>query len=281
MIQINGSIVLYNNKKEQLIKAINSFLNTSLHVKLYLVDNSSNNDFKELSEMDSRIEYIFNDANLGYGSAHNIAIQKSIDNGVAYHLVLNPDIYFKSGVLEELFAYMESNLSIGNLMPKVLYPNGEFQYLCKLLPTPFDWISRFLVNFINLKYLKKINDKFEMRFANFDYPIETPYLSGCFMFLRTSTLKNSGIFDENIFLHTEDTDLSRRIFEVAKNIYYPSVYIYHEHAKEAYKNKKIMYMQIKSMVYYFNKWGWFLDKRRREINSYAINQCQKIGEINN
>ena len=41
---------LYHNKKEQLIKAINSFLNTSLEVKLYLVDNSSNDDLKELSK---------------------------------------------------------------------------------------------------------------------------------------------------------------------------------------------------------------------------------------
>ncbi len=50
MQQINASIVLYHNKKEQLIKAINSFLNTDLKVKLYLVDNSSSNELKELSE---------------------------------------------------------------------------------------------------------------------------------------------------------------------------------------------------------------------------------------
>lgn len=39
MKQINASIVLYHNKKEQLTKAINSFFNSSLEVKLYLVDN--------------------------------------------------------------------------------------------------------------------------------------------------------------------------------------------------------------------------------------------------
>ncbi len=99
MKQINASIVLYHNKKEQLIKVINSFLNTSIKVKLYLVDNSSNDDLKELKNLDNRIEYIFNNANLGYGTAHNIAMRKSISDGVPYHLVLNPDIYFESGVL--------------------------------------------------------------------------------------------------------------------------------------------------------------------------------------
>lgn len=49
MTQINASIVLYHNKKEQLIKAINNFLNTSMEVKLYLVDNSSNNNLTSSS----------------------------------------------------------------------------------------------------------------------------------------------------------------------------------------------------------------------------------------
>jgi len=141
MNNVNASIVLYHNNKEQLTKAINSFLNTSLDVKLYLVDNSSNDDLKVLGEMDSRIEYIFNNANLGYGSAHNIAIKKSIESGVPYHLVLNPDVYFNSGVIEALYNYMQSNPDVGLIMPKVLYPDGSIQYLCKLLPTPFDLIG--------------------------------------------------------------------------------------------------------------------------------------------
>ncbi len=44
--QINVSIVLYHNEREQVIKVINSFLNTDMKVKLYLVDNSSN-DYME------------------------------------------------------------------------------------------------------------------------------------------------------------------------------------------------------------------------------------------
>ena len=47
-----------------------------MSVRLYLVDNSSNDNLKELSTIDRRVEYIFNNANLGYGSAHNIAIKK-------------------------------------------------------------------------------------------------------------------------------------------------------------------------------------------------------------
>ena len=148
MPQINASIVLYHNDEKQLLKAINSFLNTSLDVRLYLVDNSSNDDLKELAKIDERIEYVFNDANLGYGGGHNIAMKKSMANGVAYHVVLNPDIYFQAGTIESLYNYMQKNLDVGHVMPKVLYPNGELQKLCKLLPTPLDLFAR---RFIPLK----------------------------------------------------------------------------------------------------------------------------------
>lgn len=103
MVKLYASIVLYHNNKKQLEKAINSFLNPELHVKLYLIDNSSKDELKELAKLDERIEYIFNNANLGYGTAHNKAMGKSIEDGVTYHLVLNPDIYFENGTLEELF----------------------------------------------------------------------------------------------------------------------------------------------------------------------------------
>lgn len=273
MTQINASIVLYHNKTEQLTKAINSFLNTSLDVKIYLVDNSSNDDLKKLCELDDRIEYIFNNANLGYGTAHNIAMKKSIAEGVSYHVVLNPDIYFESGVLEKLFSYMEENQDVGNIIPQVLYPDGEVQHLCKLLPSPADLILR---RFIPLKsYKEKRNKYFELHWTGYDEIMNVPSLSGCFMFLRCDTLKEIGLFDENIFMYLEDTELNRRIHTKYKTIFYPKVEIIHEYAKESYKSKKL----LKSAIYYFNKYGWIFDKQRDEINDSFLKELNyKKGE---
>jgi|SaaInlLV_10m_DNA_2_1039722.scaffolds.fasta_scaffold05529_3 GT2 family glycosyltransferase len=278
MLEISASIVLYHNKKEQLLKAINSFLNTSLNVKLYLVDNSSNDELKELESIDDRIEYIYNNANLGYGKAHNIAIKKSIEKKVPYHIVLNPDIYFREDVLENLFNYMESNKDIGNIIPQVRYPDGEIQHLCKLLPTPTDLILR---RFIPSKSWKeKRNQKYELRFSEYNNTMNIPSLSGCFMFLRTDVLKDIGLFDENIFMYLEDTDLNRRIHTKYKTIFYPEVEIVHEYAKESYINKKLLIYHIKSAIYYFNKWGWFLDKERDDINSKTLMKLNyKKGEV--
>ena len=271
-MNISASIVLYHNKKEELLKAINSFLSTNLKVKLYLIDNSSNDNLKKLMKVDKRIEYIFNNANLGYGKAHNIAIQKSIKNSVPYHLVLNPDIHFKNGVLEELYNYMEKNKDVGNVMPKVLYPDGKIQYLTKLLPTPMDLILRRFMSSSNWK--EKNSEKYELRFTNYKNIVNVPSLSGCFMFLRTSVLEEIGFFDENFFMYLEDNDLNRRIHSKYKTIFYPKVNIVHEYGKESYANKKLLMYHIKSAIYYFNKWGWFFDKERDEINDRCLKELK-------
>lgn len=276
MTQINASIVLYHNKKEQLIKAINSFLNTSLDVKLYLVDNSTTDQLKELANIDKRIEYIFNSTNLGYGKAHNIAIRKSIEDGVPYHLVLNPDVYFEPGVLEKLYEFMEQNKDVGLAMPKVLYPDGSIQYLCKILPNPFDLFGRRFLNFgLFKKVVERRNYIYELRFTGYNKIMNVPYLSGCFMFLRTGALKEVGSFGERFFMYLEDTDLSRRIHGKYKTIYYPEVKIIHEYGKESYKNKKLLKYHIKSALYYFNMYGWFFDDERQRINKNIINKLKE------
>ncbi len=272
MIQINGSIVLYHNEEKQLLKAINSFLKTNMNVKLYLIDNSSNDNLRKLSNIDKRIEYIFNNANLGYGKAHNIAIRKSIEENVPYHLVLNPDVYFNNGVLEELYKFMDRNPDVGLAMPKIVYPNGEVQYLCKLLPTPLDSFGRRFLEWGPFKgYVEKRNETYELRFADYNKIMNVPYLSGCFMFLRVSILREVGIFDERFFMYPEDADLTRRIYDKKyKTIYYPYVSVVHEHQKASYKNLKMLWLHMWNMAKYFNKWGWFFDDKRKVINKKVL-----------
>jgi GT2 family glycosyltransferase len=176
MQKITSCIVLYKNDIKMLREAIDSLLNTNLNIKLYLVDNSPNDDLKILVT-DSRIEYFHNPANPGFGASHNIAIQKAFEIGANYHLVLNPDIYFNKNTLEIIADFMDSNLDVGHLMPKVTYPNGEIQYLCKTNPTLFDLFARgFMPDFIKNKFHKRM-DKYE--YKDYDYNkiiYDIPYL---------------------------------------------------------------------------------------------------------
>jgi GT2 family glycosyltransferase len=271
-ISISGSIVLYKSDKS-VRHSIISFLQTSLPVKLFLIDNSPTDSIKsEIWDLikDKRVEYIFNDKNIGYGAGHNIAMKKML-NVSKYHLVLNPDVFFEDHVLPSIFNFMERNPDVGLSMPKVLYPNGYLQYLCKLLPTPFDLIFR---RFVPSNFIKRRFNNYELRYTGYNQQMEVPSLSGCFMFMRTSLLPEVGFFDENFFLYLEDADLSRRFYSAAKNVYYPAVHIIHHHERASYKNVKLLFIHSKSAIKYFNKWGWWNDKARDMINAEAVEALQ-------
>lgn len=273
MNQLNASIVLYQKEKEPLLNVIKSFLSASSAVKLYLVDNSSNNDLEGLSTLDSRIEYIFNCANLGYGSAHNIALKQSVQKKVKYHLVLNPDIDFEVGTLEKLIDFMETNQDVGIVMPNISYPDGSIQYLCKLLPTPF--IS-FFRRFCTIKNIKnKIDYKYEMRFSGYNQVMNVPALSGCFMLIRTKVIEEIGGFDERFFMYAEDLDFSRRVHKKYKTVFYPHVTVIHGYEKGSYSNYKLLRYHMASLFKYYCKWGWIFDRDRKNINNIAINQFNR------
>jgi GT2 family glycosyltransferase len=249
-----------------LLKAIRSFLDTSLRVKLVLVDNSPTDDLRNLIS-DERVEYIFNNANIGFGKAHNIAMKTSL--GIAqYHLVLNPDIYFDKGVLETLYDYMAKNPDVGQVMPKIMYPNQEIQKLCKLLPTPMDlFLRRFFPWFPGAQARNRL---YELEDTGYDQIMNIPYLSGCFMFFRTLALQKIGLFDDRIFMYIEDTDITRRMHQQYRTIFYPGVHVFHHYTKGSYKNLKLMLYNIHGAFIYFSKWGWFFDKERSEVNKKVI-----------
>jgi GT2 family glycosyltransferase len=254
---ITGSIVLYNNDIKIIEKSIHSFLETNLNIYLYLIDNSPTDELKKL-KLSSKIEYFHNPSNPGFGAAHNIAIRKSLDKQSDYHVILNPDIYYDCGTLESLVDFMKSNREVGHVMPKILYPNGDFQFLCKTNPTFFDLFARgFLPNLLK-KSLKKRLDKYTYANADFGNTIyDIPYLSGCFMMFRSSVLKKVGFFDDNIFMYLEDADITRRFLEISRTAYYSGAIVYHHFAGLTHKKWKYKWITIQSSFVYFNKWGWF------------------------
>jgi len=240
---------------------INAILACGLVQKLFLVDNSSTNALSVLAT-DKRIEYIFNNANLGYGAGHNIAIRKIL-HSATYHIVVNPDITFEPGTIEKMFDYMQQHPDVGHIMPKIKYTDNSLQYACRLLPTPFDLIGR---RFLPPAFIKTRTYKFEMHGSGYNKIIDVPYLCGAFMFLRVEALKKAGIFDERFFLYPEDIDLTRRIHKVYKTQFYPGAVVTHLHMRASYKSLKLLWVHITNMVKYFNKWGWFWDKERVAIN---------------
>lgn len=266
---INVSIVLYKHSWSQTSQLINALLRIKGLNTLYLVDNSPvpSNEFSEKGA-----QYIFTGSNRGYGAGHNIALRKTLRQDVPYHLVINPDVELQPVIVEELLRYMEQHPQIGQLMPNIIYPDGSLQYLCKLLPTPLDLFGR---RFLPSSIIRKRMERFEMRSTGYKDIMEVPYLSGCFMLLRTSALKETGLFDERFFMYPEDIDLTRRMHKRYKTIFYPKVSVIHHHEQSSYSSKKMLMIHSINLIRYFNKWGWSFDPERKQINKRII-QLNKL-----
>ena len=277
---ITASIVTYNHHLLDFEPVLRSLFASPVDV-VYIVDHSDTvMDLKaELNEYTAkvlkgesylqekrnngfRLVYMPHENN-GYGGGHNVAMRDAKEHGSEFHLVVNPDVWFGPEVIPAMVDYMRGHDDVGNIMPKVLYPNGSVQRLAKLLPSPMDMIGRFcLPDFV----IFRRNNKFELRQSGFTKTMNVPFLSGCFMFLRTSILDTVGYFDERFFLYGEDVDFSRRIYRQYRNVYLTDISIYHTFTRGSRKSLRLMLIHIMSMVKYFNKWGWVRDKERRRIN---------------
>jgi GT2 family glycosyltransferase len=269
-LTLSASLVLYRNRPEVFEPAIRSYLDGFDLGLLYVIDNSEKPLASPLFSH-PRVCYQFAGRNLGFGAGHNLAltaIAKLESRRFDAHLIMNPDVCFGDQVLPTLMAGMAADASIGALMPKIEYPDGRLQRLCKLLPTPADlFLRRFLplpalVNFLNAR--------FELHHLPQNCHSDVPSISGCFLFVRSTVLRQVEGFDERFFMYMEDLDLVRRIGELSRTVYMPEVCVSHAYAKGSYRNRKLLWYHLRSACQYFNKWGWFFDSKRRLLNRRTL-----------
>lgn len=262
---LNVSMVLYQTPPEDVERVVLALRKSQLVKHIYLIDNSPERN-EQMAALPA--VYMFNGRNLGYGAAHNMAIRKTLEQAVPFHLVVNADVVFQPEILDTALQFMHNHPKIGLLTPKIFYPDGRIQYLCKLLPAPLDlWGRRFLP----ATWIQKRMERFELRKSGYDKTMNIPYLSGCFMLLRTEALRQVGLFDERFFMYPEDIDLTRRIHRYYETVFYPEISVIHAHGRESYKNKKMLWIHIINMCRYFNKWGWCRDKERHSFNQRCLN----------
>ena len=208
--------------------------------------------------------------NVGFGAAHNMALRELGSEAAPYHLFLNPDISLESGTLSELSLVMDTETQVGILMPRVLYPDGKTQYLCKLLPTPFDlFLRRFAIGPLRTLFEKRML-RYDMQQFDYSEPAYVPVLSGCFMLTRRAVVESIGGFDERFFLYMEDTDLCRRVGDSSRLLFWPRITVVHRHAQGSYKQFHLLRLHIRSAIAYFNKWGWFRDPVRNARNRIGL-----------
>lgn len=268
---ITGSLVVYNNSINQLKALLDSLSNQP--IELIVVDNSTTDKLKDLFENRENIRYVFVNKNIGFGAGHNLAFKMVADRS-SFHFIINPDVYFGTGLIEGMVRIMDADASIGVLGPNVKYPDGTSQFSCRLLPCPLDLLVR---RFPFRSWREAREQKNELRFTNYQTRMEVPFLLGCFLCVRSSVYSAVGGFDERYFMYMEDSDLCRTINQTHKVIFDPTYTIFHFYSKGSASNFKLLLIHIRSAFQYFNKWGWFFDYDRIRINKYVLKSLNFIG----
>jgi GT2 family glycosyltransferase len=264
MVDITVSFVLYETPIEEVTRAIDQVHASIANARIVLVDNSPKpNPLPPVR--DGQVTLIRPGRNGGYGSGHNLAFGRS--SGDRYHAVLNTDLTYGPEVFPALISFMDAHPDVGLAMPKVVYPDGSTQYLCRLLPHPLDVFARGFLG--GTKWTQARNDRYEFRKWSYDRAAEFPFLSGCFMMLRRSVIEELGGFDERFFMYGEDADLSRRITRAHRTMFVPAATVQHEYRSQAGGWRRRI-SKIVNLSRYFGKWGWWTDRERDALNQRSI-----------
>ena len=266
---INISVVLFKNSPSDVVSFLERVSEFSNINRIIVIDNSPTDQLRCNADLFDKVIYVFSPLNPGYGASHNVGINISINSDIEFHLVCNLDTTFDERCLKVLQTSL-SEPNVGLVVPLIRYSNGKVQRSNKLVPTPFDLLVRFLAP---TSWFVKRRSKFQLEFTGYNQKFEVPYVSGCFMFFKTSVFKNVGLFDERFFMYPEDIDISRRVFSSKfKVLFEPAVEIVHEYEGATYKSKKMAFIHAYNIVRYFNKWGWFFDSDRKKLNSITMKQ---------
>jgi GT2 family glycosyltransferase len=247
---VSISIVTYNSERhiEKLLDSIARFVH-GVDYHIYIVDNGSTDSTVELVEkrLDPAVTLIQSPKNRGFGSGHNMILGR-IES--MYHICINPDIVLRDDVISAMARYMDEHGDIGLLTPKILNEDGSVQALPKRDPKLIYLISRR----IDLGFLRKYRDEYEMREQGADCQFDIEFCSGCFMFVRTALLKELGGFDERFFMYFEDADLTRQIRRRARAVYAPGFQVVHAWVRAGRRQLKYFVIQVVSMMKYMAKW---------------------------
>lgn len=216
------------NQAELLLDCLRSIFENppSEELEVIVVDNgSTDGSASRVREAFPQVRLIENEENLGFGAANNQAIEAS--EGWAI-LLLNNDTLVLPGALDAMADVLRSDPRVGIV--------GCSQYADRDLTirhrTAYRRFPSIPASFVHQAALfMKLTKRFpKSRFVNglvmnysyddHDRAIDAAHINGACMMCRREVLDEVGLFDTNLFLFLEDTDLCQRVKKAGYRIVY-------------------------------------------------------------
>lgn len=195
------SIVILNwNGYQDTIECINGLQKiTYKNFEIVLVDNASTNEsVNVLKSTFPQISIIENERNLGF-SGVNVGIEYALAKKADYILLLNNDTVVDKKFLSELVSVAEGNKKIGLVSSLIYYYHDK-----DTVQSAGGFINyKGSYPFIDPNWQKKDIGQFEEN-------IFTDTLIGCSLLIKRTVFEAIGLFDTNLFIYADDTELSIR-----------------------------------------------------------------------
>lgn len=202
-------IVNYNTCKMTQYCVDSIYSHTSgIDIEVIVVDNASKDGSREHFEAESRITYIYNDSNLGFGQANNIGVEHAKGE---YVFFLNSDTYLLGNIIKEMVDFARTNpaLSIGGL--GTLLIDEDFNHSLS-----FGQFYSFASIWGSL--LRKFHNRYDYQQVKYDEILKheyttVDYIIGADLLVPMSVINKTGVFDPIFFMYFEEEDLQRRMEE--------------------------------------------------------------------
>jgi GT2 family glycosyltransferase len=267
--KITASVVLYDTDLSKVGSLIKSLEKQTYNCELSLVviDYSINSKYKKIFKSSLfNIQY-YSKKNKGFGSGHNYALNATKESD--FHVFLNPDIYFEENLFHELSKYLDQNKQCVACSPIIRNVDNSHQLSGRETPSFINlFLRRFASNFIITQTLN-VNDLNDFRDSK-NYYINSPSISGAFIFIRKNILSLTNGFDERYFMYMEDFDFSRRIKQFGEIHYIKKLSINHHFARGSYYKLNLFYHHLISYLKFKFKFKLFRFHKNQTIKKKKI-----------
>jgi len=196
---------------------------------------------------DKKMILIKNEKNYGFAEGNNIGMRYALRTlNPDYVLLLNNDTVVDKEFLGELVKVAEEDEKIGIVGPRILNPDGTTQFSC--------WKYHPYLNVFNQEILFNILGNFYKYLCTKRTRKVDVVLGACMLFKR-HVIDKIGLFDKNIYMYTEETDICYRIKKNGyRIIYHPKCHIIHYGGQSSKKIPQIALIHsYRSRIYFFHK----------------------------
>ncbi|HKG44507.1 MAG TPA: glycosyltransferase family 2 protein [Gaiellaceae bacterium] len=167
-----------------------------------VVDNGSSDGTVELVRERFPEVRLIEQENKGLGGGSNTGMRAASGD---WFLLLNSDAWALEGAIQRLVDFAERQPEAAVVGPRLLYPDGSLQRSVRGFPT----LWRLATEYLFLRKLaprsRLLNAFYGADFA-YDRPLEAEFLMGSVLLVRREAADAVGLFDEDFFMFSEETD---------------------------------------------------------------------------